>query len=135
MDDFINSMWFFIKKNVRSSLPKVFCRKGLETCNFIAKETLAQVSSCEYCEFFKNTYCYRTPFVAASVNWKICYKYSNVKQTICRCKWRKAKMYFLNNNWTQTLHKKWSVSLRISSVNVINSAVSCGFGHICWRNP
>ena len=28
------------------------------------------------------------------------------------------------------LHKKWSFPLKISSVNVINSAVSCGFGHI-----
>ena len=25
------------------------------------KETLAQVFSCEYCEIFKNTFCYRTP--------------------------------------------------------------------------
>ena len=31
-------------------------------------------------------------------------------------------------------HKKWSFSLRISSVNVIKSAVSCKFGHIYWRN-
>ena len=29
-----------------------------------------------------------------------------------------------------TLHKKWSFPLRISSVNVSKSAVSCGFGHI-----
>ena len=28
------------------------------------------------------------------------------------------------------LHRKWSFPLRISSVNVIKSAVSCGFGHI-----
>ena len=33
-----------------------------------------------------------------------------------------------------TLHKKWSFPLRISSVNVTNTAVSCGFGHIYWRN-
>ena len=30
--------------------------------------------------------------------------------------------------------KKFSFPLRISSVNVTNSAVSCRFGHICWRN-
>ena len=30
--------------------------------------------------------------------------------------------------------KKWSFPLRISSVNVTKSAVSCGFGHIYWRN-
>ena len=32
-------------------------------------------------------------------------------------------------------HKKWSFSLRISSVNVTNSTDSCGFGHTYWRNP
>ena len=34
-----------------------------------------------------------------------------------------------------TLHKKWSFPLKISSVNVTKSAISCGFGHIYWRNP
>ena len=34
-----------------------------------------------------------------------------------------------------SLNKKWSFPLSISSVNVTKSAVSCGFGHIYWRNP
>ena len=38
------------------------------------------------------------------------------------------------NNSRNLLYKKWSFSLRISSVNVTKSAVSCRFGHICWRN-
>ena len=33
------------------------------------------------------------------------------------------------------LHKKWSFPLKIFSVNVTKSAVSCGFCHIYWRNP
>ena len=33
------------------------------------------------------------------------------------------------------LHKKSSFLLRMSSVNVTKSAVSCGFGHIYWINP
>ena len=33
------------------------------------------------------------------------------------------------------LHKKPSSPLTIFSVNVTKSAVSCGFGHIYWRNP
>ena len=37
------------------------------TCNFIKKETLAQVFSCEFCEISKNIFSYRTPPVAASV--------------------------------------------------------------------
>ena len=37
-----------------------------EACNFITKEAMAQVFSCEFCETFKNTFSYRTPPVAAS---------------------------------------------------------------------
>ena len=36
-------------------------------CNFIKKETLAQVFSCEFCEISKNTFFYRTPLVAACI--------------------------------------------------------------------
>ena len=32
-----------------------------EGCNFLKKETLTQVFSCEFCEIFKNTFFYRTP--------------------------------------------------------------------------
>ena len=34
-------------------------------CNFIKKEDLAQVFSCEFCETFKNSFFQRTPEVAA----------------------------------------------------------------------
>ena len=34
--------------------------------NFIKKEALAQVFSCEFCEISKNAFSYRTPLVAAS---------------------------------------------------------------------
>ena len=73
----------------RSSLPEVFCKKGVlrnfakftgkhlcqslffnkvagAACNFIKKETLTQVFSCEFCEISKNTFSQRTPLVAAS---------------------------------------------------------------------
>ena len=40
----------------------------LQVCNFIKKETLAQVSPCEFCIISKNTFSYRTTPVAASVN-------------------------------------------------------------------
>ena len=36
-----------------------------EACNFIKKETLTQVFSCEFWEISKNTFSYRTPPVAA----------------------------------------------------------------------
>ena len=34
-----------------------------------------------------------------------------------------------------TLHKKYSFPLKTSQVNVTESTVSCGFGHMYWRNP
>ena len=34
-----------------------------------------------------------------------------------------------------SLHKKWSFPLRVSSVNVTKSAVSCLLGHTHWKNP
>ena len=38
----------------------------LKACNFIKKETLAQVFLYEFCEISKNTFSNRTPLVAAS---------------------------------------------------------------------
>ena len=35
-------------------------------CNFIKKETVAQMLCCEYCEISKNTFFYRAPLLAAS---------------------------------------------------------------------
>ena len=52
----------------------------LEACNFIKKETLAHVFSCEFCEICKNTFYYRTPLVAASgvlINFAILEPFSN----------------------------------------------------------
>ena len=40
----------------------------VEACNFIKKETLTQVFSCEFLEITKNTFSYRTPPVAASAS-------------------------------------------------------------------
>ena len=67
------------KINHRSSHPEVLCKKGVlknstkftgkhlcqslffdkvagQVCNFIKKETLALMFSCEFCEIFKNTF-------------------------------------------------------------------------------
>ena len=35
-------------------------------CNFIKKEALEQVFFCEFCEFSRNIFFYKTPLVAAS---------------------------------------------------------------------
>ena len=39
-----------------------------KACNFIKKQTLTQVLSCEFCEISKSTFFYRTPPVVASDN-------------------------------------------------------------------
>ena len=38
----------------------------MQACNFIKKESLAQVVSYKFCEIFQNTFSNRTPPVAAS---------------------------------------------------------------------
>ena len=37
-------------------MKKVFLEISQQVCNFIKKETLAQVFSCEFCEISKNTF-------------------------------------------------------------------------------
>ena len=39
-----------------------------QSCNFIKKETLAQVFSCEFCEISKNTFFTERLWTTASVN-------------------------------------------------------------------
>ena len=53
---------------------KYFCVHFLlqsEPCNFIKKETLPQLFSCEFCKISKNTFTFRTPLVAASEHYII----------------------------------------------------------------
>ena len=61
-----HSSWDIVNATVPqgSILQKqVFCKKGLrpQACNFIKKETLVQVFSCEFCEISKNTFFHRAP--------------------------------------------------------------------------
>ena len=46
-----------------------------QACNFIKKEILAQVFSCEFCEISKKTFSYRTPPVAVFVHKSKCRKW------------------------------------------------------------
>ena len=51
----------------RRSVKKVFLeisqnsQENTLACNFVKKEALAQVFSCEFCEISQNTFSYRTP--------------------------------------------------------------------------
>ena len=61
----MNTDFASVSSKVRAII-KISRERQLETdCNFIKKETLAQVFSCEVCEIFKNAFFYRTPSVAA----------------------------------------------------------------------
>ena len=48
----------FAKFAEKNNCARVFLNKvtGLEACNFIKKETLAQEFSCEFCEFLKRIF-------------------------------------------------------------------------------
>ena len=77
-----------------------------QACNFIKKETLAQVLSCEFFEISKNTFINRTPLVTASVICSFicqfsihhCWYYYNQKQSLVvfcknRCSYRFRKIH------------------------------------------
>ena len=56
-------------------LRRIECKNYLEenkvkrkACNFIKKEALAQMFSCEFCEISKSTFSYITPLIAASAH-------------------------------------------------------------------
>ena len=51
----------------------------LHACNFIKKETLAQVFSCEFCEFSKNTFFIEDLLTNAAV-----YTFSLYKNKLCK---------------------------------------------------
>ena len=50
--------WKFHKIHRKTPMPKTLLKKRLwpQACNFIKKETLVQVFSCEFCEISKNTF-------------------------------------------------------------------------------
>ena len=48
----------------------LFNKVAGQACNFIKKDTVAQVFSCEFCENSKTNFFHRTSLVAASVRMK-----------------------------------------------------------------
>ena len=47
-----------MKNVIQKQSPRRFCKKGVraEACNFIKKDAIAQVFSCEFCEISKDPY-------------------------------------------------------------------------------
>ena len=86
-----------------------------ETCNFIKKETLALVFSCEFCEIFKNNFFTEHFTSTQELHSKTFsgnggFRYES-KSLGCQWCWQ----FCLSLNQSLTLLKKWSFPLRISS--------------------
>ena len=73
-----------------------------EACNFIKKETLAQMFSCEFCEISKTTFFYRAPPVAASDNYYELEEYNTNPWSFSTAADRSSFAIFYINaiNWT-----------------------------------
>ena len=65
-----------------------------EACNFIKKETLTQLFSCEFCEISKNTISDRTPLVAA-YDFKPYLKYLDYEQSAWDYSKYRTNVFFL----------------------------------------
>ena len=79
----------------RCSINKVFLEISLASAsNFIKKETLAQVFSCEFCKISRNTFSFRTHPVAVfdRKSWLIYLKVSVIFSTVIDFKY-KANLY------------------------------------------
>ena len=59
-------MFLEISQNSQENTSARVSYLQVSACNFIKKETLAQVFSCEFWEISKDIFFYRTPPVAAS---------------------------------------------------------------------
>ena len=66
--------------------------------NFIKKETLAQVFSCEFCKISRSTFFYRTPLVATSVNFsKLLLTHLNL--AVLSCKNQSIDLQWISLDW------------------------------------
>ena len=117
----------------RSSLPEMFCNKGvlrnfakftgkhlfqslffnklarLRPVTFLKKESLAQVFSCKFCEVSKNTFFYRIPSAAASV-----YYNENIMTPL-----RVFPSKFFKHITTATYHRLYTQILLVKNVVLV----------------
>ena len=111
------------------------------------KETLAQVFSCEFCEIIKNTFSTEwLPWLLLIIMMIIiiCFLFTLTDRGSCsevfcnraiqkncsKIKRKSVRSFCCSYAADSRVAKKWSFPLRVSSVNVTKSAVSCGFSQI-----
>ena len=71
---------------------------GQRPATSLKKETLAQVFSCEFCEISRSNFFYRTPLVAASVNFsKLLLTHLNL--TVLSCKNQSIDLQWISLDW------------------------------------
>ena len=81
-----------------------------QACNFIKKETLAQVFSCKFCENSKNTFFTEHIWATASVNYQC---WSNAVE-VCSCR----KCYFGREKFVS---RKWGIDKTGMTVTLAES--------------
>ena len=106
---------FFIK--LHALRHATLSKKRLEACNFIKNETLAQVFSCEFCEFFL-----KKPFIKEQLRWLLlCFQLSIVfakcsTSDVFQCFEYAFKMS-IGNNQVEVLY--WRVFGKIGALNCL----------------
>ena len=106
-------------------------------CNFIKKEALAQVFSCEFCEISKNTFFHRKSLMVASTpltlkNIELCNPLTIVAKYSISNIYLYSSIDISEYTGYATLHD--IIECKHWTKNKVFHYVSCGFGHIyCWN--
>ena len=119
--------WEISQNSQKNPCARVSFSTKLQASNFIRKETLAQVFSCEFCEISKNTFSYRTPPVAASV--KATHTNNKINSNYLGDK------LFLKNVYIIKVLAHWCVQVYMSFFTIwtVQSAVTCESGRAASR--
>ena len=118
-----NRLEVFCEKSVLRNFAN-FTGKHLrpEACNFIKKETLAQVFSCEFCEIFKNTLSYRAPLEClyfSGTNWPKLLDFGSVTNLVFAFCQSSVFIDFDNTVWNENEKDGFIVSRKNYSIKLL----------------
>ena len=102
-------MFLEISQNSQKTpVPECFLTKLHASCNFIKQEALTRVFSCKFCEIYKNTFSYRTPPVAASVNSCTVTNFWSSKNSLVKSFQKSIKVYWSDWHYRSS-HRRCSI--------------------------
>ena len=109
-------------------------KETLEACNFIKKETLALVLSCEFCEISKNTFSYRPPPVTPSIRKPELQKNRKSRSSHQRCSIKRVFLV-ISRNSQENICARVSFLIKLQACNFIKKETrtqvfSCEFWEI-----